>query len=196
MSVNGTMINRIDKENFPYSAYHLYCSPPNAKFAVEPRSVCDPYSNPQAQELVQLLPHPEWAVHGYPKKKGDGWIGDSRTWFLDVGALSDRLYFYQVCPALSSLTSSFPSSLCIYSYFSKPVLEKMYARTGTEQVFWTSGLMFFTLWVCITGPGDATGHQGVAVHRRRHRDLHFAQIYHSRMDCEWLWCHHPSQPDL
>jgi hypothetical protein len=58
--------------------------------------MCDPYSNPQAQEIVQLLPHPEWAVHGYPAKKGDGWVGDSRTWTLDVGALSNRLYFYQV----------------------------------------------------------------------------------------------------
>ncbi|KAK2658990.1 hypothetical protein Ddye_005523 [Dipteronia dyeriana] len=57
--------------------------------------ICDPYSNPQAQELVQILPHPEWAVHGYPEKKGDGWIGNSRTWELLVGALSNRLYFYQ-----------------------------------------------------------------------------------------------------
>jgi hypothetical protein len=31
-----------------------------------------------------------------PEKKGDGWIGDPRTWVLDVGALSSRLYFYQV----------------------------------------------------------------------------------------------------
>ncbi|XP_057974975.1 uncharacterized protein LOC131162472 isoform X2 [Malania oleifera] len=51
---------------------------------------CPPY-----HELVQILPHPEWAVHGYPSEKGDGWVGDSRTWDLDVGGLSDRLYFYQ-----------------------------------------------------------------------------------------------------
>jgi hypothetical protein len=55
---------------------------------------CDPYSNPQAQEIVQLLP--EWAVHGYPTKQGDGWVGDFRRWTLDVGGLSNRLYFYQV----------------------------------------------------------------------------------------------------
>ncbi|KAK9929887.1 hypothetical protein M0R45_026960 [Rubus argutus] len=61
----------------------------------KPYDIRDPYSNPQAQELVQILPHPEWAVHGYPEKKGDGWVGNPRTWELDVGALSSRLYSYQ-----------------------------------------------------------------------------------------------------
>jgi hypothetical protein len=96
IDTKGTKIHRTDKKRFPYSAYHLYCSPPNAAHAVAPLDVCDPYSNPQPQELVQLLPHPEWAVHGYPSKKGEGWVGDPRTWVLDVGALSNRLYFYQV----------------------------------------------------------------------------------------------------
>ncbi|XP_024402608.1 uncharacterized protein [Physcomitrium patens] len=94
-AINGTRIPRTDTNNFPYTAYHLYCSPPNALNAEKPFSVCDPFSNPQPQELMQLLPHPEWAVHGYPEKKGDGWVGDPRTWILDVGALSNRLYFYQ-----------------------------------------------------------------------------------------------------
>jgi hypothetical protein len=113
VSINGTAIARTDTKNFPYSAYHLYCSPPNALHPEKPYGVCDPYSNPQAQELVQLLPHPEWAVHGYPEKKGDGWVGDPRTWILDVGALSNRLYFYQVLfsralvPVLSFATYSF-----------------------------------------------------------------------------------------
>lgn len=88
-------IYRNDTAHFPYGAYHLYCVPPNAKFAEPPFSVCDPYSNPQPQELMQLLPHPEWAVHGYPSTKGQGWVGDPRTWTLDVGGLSQRLYFYQ-----------------------------------------------------------------------------------------------------
>ncbi|KAJ6291623.1 hypothetical protein OIU76_023662 [Salix suchowensis] len=61
----------------------------------KPYDICDPYSNPQSQELVQILPHNEWAVHGYPEKQGDGWIGDARTWELDAGAVSSRLYFYQ-----------------------------------------------------------------------------------------------------
>jgi hypothetical protein len=43
-----------------------------------------------------LLPHPIWGEYGYPIKKGDGWVGDARTWELDVGGLSSRLYFYQV----------------------------------------------------------------------------------------------------
>lgn len=95
-AIDGTRIHRTDTTNFPYAAYHLYCSPPNALHPEKPTGVCDPFSNPQSQELVQLLPHPEWAVHGYPEKKGDGWVGDPRTWILDVGALSSRLYFYQV----------------------------------------------------------------------------------------------------
>ncbi|OWM79730.1 uncharacterized protein LOC116205068 isoform X2 [Punica granatum] len=88
-------IYRNDTKNFPYGAYHYYCVPGNAKHLEEPYSICDPYSNPQAQELVQLLPHPIWAEYGYPTKQGDGWVGDSRTWELDVGGLSSRLYFYQ-----------------------------------------------------------------------------------------------------
>ncbi|XP_004495865.3 uncharacterized protein [Cicer arietinum] len=88
-------IFRNDTANFPYSAYHYYCAPGNAQHLEQPVSTCDPYSNPQAQEIVQLLPHPIWGEYGYPTKKGDGWVGDARTWELDVGGLSSRLYFYQ-----------------------------------------------------------------------------------------------------
>ncbi|KAK9162031.1 hypothetical protein Syun_002933 [Stephania yunnanensis] len=95
ISIDGERIYRNNTDKFPYSAYHLYCSPGNAKYLEKPYDICDPYSNPQAQELVQILPHPEWAVHGYPARKGEGWIGDPRTWELDVGSLSSRLYFYQ-----------------------------------------------------------------------------------------------------
>lgn len=95
VSVSGEIIYRNETSRFPYAAYHLYCGPGNANHLEKPYDICDPYSNPQAQELVQLLPHSEWAVHGYPEKQGDGWVGDSRTWELDVGALSHRLYFYQ-----------------------------------------------------------------------------------------------------
>ncbi|KAL4184037.1 hypothetical protein AMTRI_Chr11g158020 [Amborella trichopoda] len=91
----GKKIYRNNTHTFPYSAYHLYCAPGNAEYLEKPYDICDPYSNPQAQELVQILPHSEWAVHGYPVRKGDGWVGDPRTWELDVGALSSRLYFYQ-----------------------------------------------------------------------------------------------------
>ncbi|KAL2510443.1 hypothetical protein Adt_16043 [Abeliophyllum distichum] len=92
---NNTKIHRNDTINFPYGAYHYYCAPGNAQHLEKPYSSCDPYSNPQAQELVQLLPHPIWAEYGYPTKQGEGWVGDGRTWELDVGGLSSRLYFYQ-----------------------------------------------------------------------------------------------------
>ncbi|XP_059661389.1 uncharacterized protein LOC132307596 [Cornus florida] len=92
---NGTRIHRKDKNNFPYGAYHLYCSPGNAEHPEEPYNFCDPYSNPQPQEILQILPHPAWGEYGYPTKKGEGWIGDPRTWELDVGRLSQALYFYQ-----------------------------------------------------------------------------------------------------
>ncbi|KAK9070038.1 hypothetical protein SSX86_010437 [Deinandra increscens subsp. villosa] len=92
---DNTKIYRNDTARFPYGAYHYYCAPGNAEHLEKPYSTCDPYSNPQAQELVQLLPHPIWAEYGFPTKQGDGWVGDSRTWELDVGGLSSRLYFYQ-----------------------------------------------------------------------------------------------------
>ncbi|XP_019240163.1 PREDICTED: uncharacterized protein LOC109220155 [Nicotiana attenuata] len=92
---NGTRVHRSDKNNFPYEAYHYYCSPGNAENLEEPYNLCDPYSNRQPQEILQILPHPVWGEYGYPTKKGEGWIGDPRTWELDVGKLSESLYFYQ-----------------------------------------------------------------------------------------------------
>uniref|UniRef100_A0A1J3H0X8 DUF7705 domain-containing protein n=1 Tax=Noccaea caerulescens TaxID=107243 RepID=A0A1J3H0X8_NOCCA len=92
---NGTIIHRTEKEKFPYEAYHYYCVPGNARFAESPYEVCDPYSNPQPQEILQILPHSVWEEFGYPTKKGQGWIGHSRSWELDVGKLSQSLYFYQ-----------------------------------------------------------------------------------------------------
>ncbi|PKA59128.1 hypothetical protein AXF42_Ash001221 [Apostasia shenzhenica] len=92
---NGTRIHRTDKENFPYAAYHVYCSPGNGQHLEEPYNLCDAYSNPQPQEILQILPHPAWGPYGYPTKKGEGWVGDPRTWELDVGGLSQALFFYQ-----------------------------------------------------------------------------------------------------
>ncbi|GAB2298518.1 hypothetical protein Dimus_032582 [Dionaea muscipula] len=88
-------IHRTNTSHFPYKAYHYYCGPGNAQHMEDPHDFCDPYSNPQAQEIVQLLPHPIWGDYGYPTKPGQGWVGDPRTWTLDVGGLSSRLYFYQ-----------------------------------------------------------------------------------------------------
>nr|POE99880.1 hypothetical protein CFP56_35525 [Quercus suber] len=84
MSYQGIgQIYRNETSQFLYSTHHLYCSPRNASYLEKPYDICDPYSNPQAQELVQILPPPEWVVQGYPEKQGDGWVGDSRTWVLD-----------------------------------------------------------------------------------------------------------------
>ncbi|MCD7471779.1 hypothetical protein HAX54_012447 [Datura stramonium] len=92
---NGTRVHRNDKSRFPYDAYHMYCVPGNGKNVEKPSVPCDPYSNPQPQEILQILPHPVWGEYGYPTRKGQGWIGDPRTWELDVGRLSHSLYFYQ-----------------------------------------------------------------------------------------------------
>ncbi|XP_015875501.2 uncharacterized protein LOC107412270 [Ziziphus jujuba] len=92
---NGTRVYRNDTARFPYAAYHMHCSPGNAQHLEQPFNPCDPYSNPQAQEILQILPHPVWGEYGYPTSQGEGWIGDPRTWELDVGRLSHSLYFYQ-----------------------------------------------------------------------------------------------------
>ncbi|XP_062094667.1 uncharacterized protein LOC133800655 [Humulus lupulus] len=92
---DGSRVSRHDTARFPYSAYHLYCSPGNALHLEKPYTLCDPYSNPQPQEIVQLLPHPAWAAYGYPTAQGQGWIGNPTTWELDVGRLSQSLFFYQ-----------------------------------------------------------------------------------------------------
>jgi len=92
---NGTRVHRTDAARFPYAAYHVYCSPGNARRAEQPTTYCDAYSNPQPQEILQLVPHPVWGEFGYPTARGQGWVGDPRAWELDVGALSQALYFYQ-----------------------------------------------------------------------------------------------------
>ncbi|KAL0398425.1 UNVERIFIED_CONTAM: hypothetical protein Sradi_2185800 [Sesamum radiatum] len=105
---NGTRVHRNDTGRFPYEAYHLYCSPGNAEYIEKPNVMCDPYSNPQPQEILQILPHPVWGDYGYPTRKGEGWIGDPRSWDLDVGRLSQSLYFYQdpgTAPARRQWTS-------------------------------------------------------------------------------------------
>ncbi|KAG6793728.1 hypothetical protein POTOM_002951 [Populus tomentosa] len=92
---NGTRVQRTNNASFPFDAYHMYCAPGNALHLEEPYNLCDAYSNPQPQEILQIIPHPVWGDYGYPAKKGEGWIGDPRSWELDVGRLSQSLYFYQ-----------------------------------------------------------------------------------------------------
>ncbi|KAF5932610.1 hypothetical protein HYC85_028781 [Camellia sinensis] len=95
MIINPNIDSWTDKDNYPYGAYHIYCSPGNAESAEEPYNFCDSYNNPQRQDILQILPHPAWGQYRYPTKKGEGWLGVKRTWELDVGRLSQSLYFYQ-----------------------------------------------------------------------------------------------------
>ncbi|XP_074269808.1 uncharacterized protein LOC141592844 [Silene latifolia] len=92
---DSTIVHRSNTTNFPYGAYHMYCAPGNALHSEIPFHACDPFSNPQPQEILQILPHPVWGEYGYPTMKGEGWIGNPKTWLLDVGRLSQNLYFYQ-----------------------------------------------------------------------------------------------------
>ncbi|KAK4386149.1 hypothetical protein Sango_2485500 [Sesamum angolense] len=49
-----THVHRTDKDNFPYEAYHFYCSPGDAEYPEEPYNFRDPYSNPQPQDILQI----------------------------------------------------------------------------------------------------------------------------------------------
>ncbi|CAN4116588.1 unnamed protein product [Withania somnifera] len=80
---NGSRIHQNDTIRFPYEAYHMYCVSGNGEHIEQPSVHSDPYN------------------YGYPTRKGNGWIGDPRTWELDVGKLSQSLYFYQVYPGTS-----------------------------------------------------------------------------------------------
>lgn len=104
---NGTRVHRTDAR-YPHAAYHMYCSPGNGKYMEEPYNICDQYSNPQPQEILQILPHPVWGEYGYPTKKGQGWVGDARSWVLDVGRMSQNLYFYQD-PGTAPVKRKWPS---------------------------------------------------------------------------------------
>lgn len=88
-TINGTRIPRNDTANFPYECYNGHCA----------AGSCDPYSNPNTQEIMQLLPCAEWAAQGFPSKKGDAWVGDDRVWNMDVGALAARVYLSGAEPA-------------------------------------------------------------------------------------------------
>eukprot|EP00040_Diaphanoeca_grandis_P012030 m.61408 g.61408 ORF g.61408 m.61408 type:complete len:530 (+) comp22977_c0_seq2:205-1794(+) len=105
-SSDSRTIYRNDTENFPYSCYYMHCYAPNDPNA-PPGETCDPYSNPNPQELMQMLPCDEWGEHGFPTAAGQGWIGDTRLWHLDVGALGSRIFLGGKEPA--AITPSTPS---------------------------------------------------------------------------------------
>lgn len=90
LAASGERVYRNDTERFPYSCYYMHCYAPNDPDAHG--NACDPYSNPNPQELMQILPCAEWAVHGFPGAPGEGWVNDTRAWTLDVGALGAQVF--------------------------------------------------------------------------------------------------------
>jgi hypothetical protein len=73
VSLNGTRIYRNDTARFPYECYYQHCPP-----SINGSAGCDSYSNPNPQELQQLLPCAEWEPHGFPASAADVWIGQVR----------------------------------------------------------------------------------------------------------------------
>ena len=90
---NGSVVASTNKTHFPYQCYFFYCAPPGSR--VPGTVTCDAYSNPNPQELVQILPCSEWTQWGFPAP-GQGWVGDARDWSLDAGGLvNTHLYFFR-----------------------------------------------------------------------------------------------------
>jgi hypothetical protein len=99
LSSDGSKVYRNDTLRFPYQCYMLHCYAPNDASAPDDE-LCDPWSNPVPQELMQLLPCAEWGEHGFPTVQGTGWIGaPDKLWRLDVGALGARVFLQGVEPA-------------------------------------------------------------------------------------------------
>ena len=89
--LNGSRVASSDTAHFPYECYHYYCAPPGSG---QPHT-CDPYSNPNPQELQQILPCDEWSQWGFPAL-GQGWVGEPAMWSMDVGGMvNTHLYYWQ-----------------------------------------------------------------------------------------------------
>ena len=100
----GIRVYRNNTKEFPYECYYLYCRAPNDPHSGEGGS-CDAYSNPNPQELMQLLPCEQWGRHGFPSRPGQGWVGDARRWTLDVGALGAQVFLGGEEPQLLTETA-------------------------------------------------------------------------------------------
>ena len=106
MAATGERIYRNDTERFPYSCYLMHCYSPNDP-AAPPGEICDPYSNPNPQEILQVLPCAEWGRYGFPTAPGQGWVGEARNWTLNVGALGSQVFISgKDPPAQDSAASS------------------------------------------------------------------------------------------
>eukprot|EP01052_Picozoa_sp_SAG31_P031595 SAG31_NODE_3365_length_4358_cov_2.109650_1_plen_557_part_00 len=105
LSADGSKVYRNDTKRFPYSCYYEHCWAPNDPTVPDGEVTCDPFSNPNPQELVQMLPCTEWEMHGFPGTPGVGWIGDARLWKLDVGGLASRVFLQGQEPAPIPVTA-------------------------------------------------------------------------------------------
>jgi len=101
LSATGERVYRNDTKRFPYSCYYMHCYAPNDP-AGQGENICDPYSNPNPQELMQILPCSEWGMHGFPSIPGQGWVNDTRAWTLDVGGLGSQVFLSGAEPVSSS----------------------------------------------------------------------------------------------
>jgi len=88
---NGSRVHR-DDPRYPRDAYGMYCVS-NACDEAEGEPMCDETSNSNPQSIYKLRPHPEWAQYGFPSKPGEGFVGDPRTWELNVGRLWEHMWF-------------------------------------------------------------------------------------------------------
>jgi len=154
--VDGTPVYRNQTDAFPYQCYYLWCAPPNGVAS----GGCDPYSNPNPQEIIQLLPCSEWAPHGFPSVPGEGWVGDDRLWNLDVGALGARLYLFGANPnEAAGRSAAVAAGLPPYpgwgrSWISFEVGPEQMDSSGTGFVRWE-----VSEWdVLVAGNGSAAGH--------------------------------------
>ena len=92
--VNGTVVSRNDTNSYPYDAYKYWCVPWNCDDVLPGEPGCDEMSNPMAQNILKIAPHPEWAYHGFPSADGEGYYGGDQTfWSLHAGELLNRLYY-------------------------------------------------------------------------------------------------------
>eukprot|EP01060_Flectonema_neradi_P027874 TRINITY_DN37517_c0_g1_i1.p1 TRINITY_DN37517_c0_g1~~TRINITY_DN37517_c0_g1_i1.p1 ORF type:complete len:428 (+),score=51.57 TRINITY_DN37517_c0_g1_i1:39-1322(+) len=90
---NGTVVARTD-DRFPYDAYAWWC----------PHDGCDKKSNPCAQEILKIRPHPEWTQYGFPETAEAASKG---FYDLNIGPLINRLYFTATTPPKSKVWTTF-----------------------------------------------------------------------------------------
>ena len=107
---SGLKVYRNDTQRFPYHCYFLHCYAPNDPTAPVGET-CDPYSNPNPQEILQLLPCEEWGEHGFPTQPlTSNDTHTAMTFHLDVGSLGARVFLQGHEPPLQEAPFHDPNS--------------------------------------------------------------------------------------